>query len=466
MLLDFSTHKYHDIRRPNGYDKSTHTPDDKETAAFARAVEFWRLPDAERGDESEGVFREWMHASLDQVVQLWIKDCGSDGLFYYLYVHTRPRHKEGKLKFDAIHCRDIKINSVTRYLVHNVIPMEGFGVFWGADKTGKTFMLIDILMHVAAGIDYRGLRVRKGVVVYVACEGGFGMQTRIVAYKQSRFADIDWPDFYLVKSSFRNPGDVQRLINDVTAKLPLGTEVAVIVIDTLNRSIEGSESDDKAMGAFIKGCSMLQERFGNVVIAVHHTGHKEKDRMRGHSSLPGSVDFAIGHRLVGKHLSDKDARMDTWIDRLKDGPEEVSFYSKVDKVTVGTDDNGEDITTLVVLPCDGTVILEEDDDDTPTNKDEVYRMVDETITAKGEIRAQLTSESLCVLRYVCRDSYANTVMRKDKTKTLDSCHRIFRGQLGKLIKDGKVATGKIGKEPYLWIPRTDKRTDSGLPDSP
>ena len=47
---------------------------------------------------------------------------------------------------------------------------------------------------------------------------------------------------------------------------------ACIVIDTVNRSLAGSESDDRDMGAYIKAADYLRDAFGCLVLLVHHCG--------------------------------------------------------------------------------------------------------------------------------------------------------------------------------------------------
>jgi hypothetical protein len=40
-------------------------------------------------------------------------------------------------------------------------------VIWGPTKCGKSFWVFDLMLHVALGWDYRGMKVRQGTVVYL-----------------------------------------------------------------------------------------------------------------------------------------------------------------------------------------------------------------------------------------------------------------------------------------------------------
>ena len=59
---------------------------------------------------------------------------------------------------------------------------------------------------------------------------------------------------------------------------------AAVAIDTLNRSLAGSESSDEDMAAYIRAADAIRDAFNCAVVIVHHCGH-EGTRPRGHLSL-------------------------------------------------------------------------------------------------------------------------------------------------------------------------------------
>src|ERR1700720_4933655 len=65
----------------------------------------------------------------------------------------------------------ISLDTAPAYLVKGIIPRIGLCVFWGPPKCGKSFLALDVLLHVALGWKSRDLRVRQGLVVYCAFEG-------------------------------------------------------------------------------------------------------------------------------------------------------------------------------------------------------------------------------------------------------------------------------------------------------
>ena len=92
-------------------------------------------------------------------------------------------------RFKLVPFSQIKLRTDCAYAVKDTIPREGLVVVWGAPKSGKSFWVFDLLMHVALGVEYRGLAVKQGTVVYVAAEGERGLGARTAAYRQ-RHADL------------------------------------------------------------------------------------------------------------------------------------------------------------------------------------------------------------------------------------------------------------------------------------
>jgi RecA-family ATPase len=157
---------------------------------------------------------------------------------------------------------DVSLDTSAVYLAKGLIPSGGLTVLWGPPKCGKSFWTFDLMMHVARGIPYRGRRVQQGIVVYVALEGDKGFRRRIEAYKRHHgLADAP---FYLITDPIDLVRDHKTLIDNIKEQTP-DTPVAV-VIDTLNRSMNGSESSDEDMAAYIKAADAVREAFGCTVI--------------------------------------------------------------------------------------------------------------------------------------------------------------------------------------------------------
>jgi hypothetical protein len=262
-------------------------------------------------------------------------------------------HKDGNGKdneatgyrFRLVPFGEIKLSRDPAYLVKGIIPREGIVVIWGPPKCGKSFWTYDLTMHIALAWPYRGRRVAQGPVVYVACEGERGLGARTEAFRQDRLAQnaADVP-FYLIATRLDLGGEHKQLIADIRAQIG-STKPVALTIDTLNRSIAGSESDDRDMGDYVKAADAVREAFGCAVLLIHHCG-VNGTRPRGHTSLTGAADAQLAVKRG------TDGLITVTLEWLKDGAEGDEINSRLQVVEVGTDEDGEQITSCVVVACD------------------------------------------------------------------------------------------------------------------
>jgi hypothetical protein len=252
----------------------------------------------------------------------------------------RPRFR--LLAFD-----DIKPDGGATYLIKGLLPRVGLAVVWGAPKCGKSFWTFDALMHVALGWEYRGHRVAPGPVVYCALEGAQGFRNRIEAFRQARLSEefVDSPPFFLMAASLSLVADREALIGDIRKQLGDRLPVA-ICLDTLNRSLKGSESSDEDMAAYIRATDAIRDAFDCLVLIVHHCGH-DASRPRGHSSLIGALDaqIAVSRDSTGNIVAE--------LELSKDGEVGLQFVSRLVQRDIAVDQDGDGITSCVVEAVEG-----------------------------------------------------------------------------------------------------------------
>jgi len=246
-------------------------------------------------------------------------------------------------RFKLVPFDQVELTTACRYLIRDIIPSEGITVVWGPAKCGKSFWLYDALLHVACGWEYRGRAVTQGPVVYVACEGERGLQARTAANRQHRLDSFDGAvPFHLVTTRLTLRDDYPELITNIRGQLGPDVTPAAVAIDTLNKSIGGSENKDEDMSAYVQAAEAIREAFKCAVPIVHHCG-VEGTRPRGHTSLAGAADAQIAVKREG------DGIILTTVEFLKDGEEGATIASKLEVVTVGQDVTGADITSCLVL---------------------------------------------------------------------------------------------------------------------
>jgi hypothetical protein len=248
-------------------------------------------------------------------------------------------------RFELVRFDDLRASPGRSYLVRGLIPRDGLVVAWGPPKCGKTFFVFDLAMHIALGWQYRGRRTMQGTVVYIACEGERGLSARAEAFRRDKMCENPAPTpFFLLTTRLDLAADHSTLIDDVRAQLGAQSCVAVI-IDTLNRSLRGSESVDADMAAYIDGAAALREAFDCAIIIIHHCGLDDK-RPRGHTSLSGAVDAQIAVRR------DANDAIIASVEYMKDGEAGAEIASALRVVELDPDEDGEPVTSCVVDPAE------------------------------------------------------------------------------------------------------------------
>src|SRR5262245_44048668 len=175
-----------------------------------------------------------------------------------------------------------------------------------------------------------------GPVVYWAFEGGEGYGKRADAFRKQHNLGNDLnPPFYLVSARMDFVADYPALTESI--RLQSDNPVAV-VLDTLNRSLPGSESSDHDMAVYIKAADDVRESINCARPIVHHCGI-DTSRPRGHTSLTGAVDAQLA---VKRDATDTVTLTVEW---MKDGPEGDVVASRLETVAVGKDDDGHPITS-------------------------------------------------------------------------------------------------------------------------
>ncbi|WP_176722008.1 AAA family ATPase [Bradyrhizobium sp. LMTR 3] len=233
---------------------------------------------------------------------------------------------------------DIVLSTTSRYLLKGILPSVGLVVVWGPPKCGKSFFVFDMVAHIAAGWRYRDRRVKQCPVVYFALEGQLGFEARVEAFRKAHsISDIP---FYLSTDRIVLPHDGEAVVASIKRQFPT-LHPGIIVLDTLNRSMAGSENDPSDMAAYIRAADLIRETFNCLVIVIHHCG-VEKGRPRGHTSLTGAADgqIAVSRDAFGNVVA--------LVEYMKDGPQGDQIASALEQVTVGTDEDGDPVISCVI----------------------------------------------------------------------------------------------------------------------
>ena len=232
------------------------------------------------------------------------------------------------------------------WLIKNVLPAEGLGVIFGRPGSGKTFSVMDIALHVAAGIKWRGKKVRPAAVSYVSPEAGRLGVNRVIGW--CRHHGIAWPEGFRLSPAAidlrSEQNDADALIADIRASQP---GCRLVVIDTLNRAMAGGdENSGEDMGRFVQLCDHIAKELQCFVLVVHHSGKDAAKGSRGHSSLLGAVSLELE---VTKEQKQPGAIKVT---KMRDGEDGAEYGFNIDSVPLGTDEDGEEVTTGISVEAD------------------------------------------------------------------------------------------------------------------
>jgi len=223
------------------------------------------------------------------------------------------------------------------YLAKGLLQKASYAIAYGPPGGGKTFTLLDLAYHIAAGKEWMGHKVHGGPVLYLPFEGGGGLIKRAQALRQ-KYGDADVP-FFIAPASFNLREQTGRKeLGAVIADLP--EKPVLIVIDTLARALMGGdENSAQDVGAFNSAVAALIESTGACVLIVHHSGKNQNAGARGSSALLGAIDTEL-------QISDNRVTASKQRDVEIGAP--IGF--KLVPVVVGLDSDGDEMTSCVVEP--------------------------------------------------------------------------------------------------------------------
>jgi len=173
--------------------------------------------------------------------------------------------------------------------------------------------------------------------------------------------------FYLEPLTLDLVADHAELISVIGQQLGVAPPV-LVVLDTLNRSLRGSENDSKDMSAYISAADAIRETFHCAVIIVHHCG-VDGTRPRGSTALTGAVDAQLS---VKRDASDA---VIVEVEFMKDGAAGDVIASRLKVVEVGKDQDGEPITSCVIEPADVAPIVAASEARLTPNQKTMFRIL-------------------------------------------------------------------------------------------
>ncbi|KAB2689688.1 AAA family ATPase [Brucella tritici] len=245
------------------------------------------------------------------------------------------------------------------YLIKGILTRGEVSIASGASKSGKTFLILDAAMAVARGVNWMGRKARHGGVIYQAGEGQKGLRKRIKAYRQWHgLVSSDNLPFVFMPARlnlYQNDDQTNEFIEEAkhwasTFNVPL----ELVVIDTwATATVGANENDGKDVGSVLERGRRISEALNCHVLFVHHM-NADGTKVRGHSSLIANLENALIVRLADG-LHDEDGRQirEVFLQKNKEGEDGITFRFALSQVKIGKDEDGDPITSCVVVTPKG-----------------------------------------------------------------------------------------------------------------
>lgn len=223
--------------------------------------------------------------------------------------------------------------------IDTFLPAQSLVAILGDRAAGKSAFIYTAMMNLAMGESFLGMETKKASVLLFVMEGFGGALKRFIALRGKQNCNL-----FLCSSHFSFESEDRCLpfdnaLNDFHDKV--GTYPDIIVIDTVACALGGSDENSDGMRNLVAKLNEYRAAMDNTIIVLHHMGHSNKDRARGHSSFEAAMD------CIYKVEQKKDKLLEVTCLKMKDYDDDRVFEAAL----VGIPVRGyEGLTAVTVVP--------------------------------------------------------------------------------------------------------------------
>ena len=174
------------------------------------------------------------------------------------------------------------------WLIKGILERGSMNLLFGESGAGKSLFAMDWAFCAANGENWHGHKVKEELkTLYILGEGFRGASMRFKALSQK---------YSLTPKNIRLSRRSINLLDNKEADeiIKIVTELDfipdIIIIDTLHRNMVGDENSSEDMAMYFKSIELLARRLNSAIVTVHHSGHGDKGRSRGSSSIKAAMD--------------------------------------------------------------------------------------------------------------------------------------------------------------------------------
>lgn len=182
------------------------------------------------------------------------------------------------------------------WIMPGTVPREALLLLFGLPEAGKSWIALDLCLHVASGRAGWGRGESEPEDVIFFCGEGFAdlIHNRVVAWCKARGVPLESLRLRLLENfPSMTDGAQLKLLSDAINEAHL--KPALIVLDTYARVMAESglgENDPKEVMQFVHQAERIKRGFRCTVIPIHHSGKDTERGARGSNSLIAAVDVA------------------------------------------------------------------------------------------------------------------------------------------------------------------------------
>lgn len=306
-----------------------------------------------------------------------------------------PKIGEG---FAAADWDDVARMPPIEWQVDGILPRRSLAVLGGNTEAGKSFVLLDLCLHLIHGLPWCGREIEPGSVLYLCGEGHDGLAARLRAWRTHnahRITAGTGGRYMMVSDAIpvltaKSAPKLHEIIQTI-AKAK-GHAPSLIVIDTLSQALNDDENDSKVISPIMRGLSVLRSRWRATIMLAHHlvktsaaikAGQKPGgppmkpglDSLRGSGAITRNLDTVLGLTVEAGGVRE----LAVW--KQKDGAKPDPVPLRLEVVETGRQRvNGAEETSCVIIPevtlrIDGNepveVKYDSDDEDSDAKRAEI-----------------------------------------------------------------------------------------------
>jgi hypothetical protein len=234
--------------------------------------------------------------------------------------------------------------------IKGIMEAGQVGLLYGDSQALKSYLALDMSMHMVTGRDWHGRKISQSPVWFLAGEGNAVLNRRAEALRQHmNLHEDEIKDLYISHTShdFMQEGWITAF-NEMLVSVD-GRPPGMIIIDTMARNAIMDENSARDVGTFVDRCAMLAQYWNTTVLIIHHTGKNKAAGARGSYALEANTDFRYKLERVnhpGETLTG------LTIEKLKGAPEPVAplVFIANSRPVLGIIEDGQPYTDLVLEP--------------------------------------------------------------------------------------------------------------------